>query len=693
VKKLYTGLFILATAQTLSSVACLPTAVTSTGTDRPNQLSGNEGAEELYRGAQEAQNKADWATAKTRYQQIIDSFPASPRYADALAALGDIYFRQSGCESGAIYLEKLVDNYPEHPQHLAAKRSLNSCRSTQASTLFEDAENDQEKLKIAIDASKKAIEVSDFSGAVKWLVSALKSSSDSSENAKFRKQITEIIESKISDQEVRVLLEEFDSTEFPVDLLTFKLGRILYNLKDFANAQETLSRAIQIWPTASSVDEAKHLLQLIAARSKVNPITIGVLVPMSGRLKRYGKNVSQAVRLAAGEFESSGKGKDAPPSINIVFRDSKGNADAAAKAIEDFVLIDGAIAVIGGLFRVESESAAHKAQELGVPFLSLSSIPKITDIGPYVFRSGLTNQAQITGIVDYAMDVLGLKKFALLYPRHPYGETFIHLFWDRIIEKGGEIRGVESYGSDDTTFTWPVKRLVGRARLKIRRDYKEAVKECKKQPDPYRVQRCIRKVKSDLPPIVDFDALFIPDYPSTLVLVAPALASEDIIVEQSPRKLDKIEKTLGRKVRPITLLGTSGWNNPVLPKKAERYVENAHFPDGFFPQSNEAPTVKLVSSFRKNFQRTPMLQDALFFDAVTIVRQLVEKQKPPTRNAMREALRRVDNFNGATGKTSFRAGQDAQKSIHILKIKNSRIVEAPPPVEKAPTVGTSDGTN
>ena len=88
-----------------------------------------------------------------------------------------------------------------------------------------------------------------------------------------------------------------------------------------------------------------------------------------------------------------------------------------------------------------------------------------------------------------------------------------------------------------------------------------------------------------------------------------------------------------------------------------------------------------------------MLQDALFFDAVRIVRQVIEKQKPPTRNAMREALRRVDSFNGATGKTSFRAGQDAQKSIHILKIKNSRIVEAPPPVEKAPTVDTSGGTN
>ena len=671
----------------------MPSATTNTSTARSNNLSGNEGAEELYREAQEAQKKSDWATAKNRYKQLIDSFPASARYADALAALGDIFFREKGCESGSVYLQKFVDKFPEHPQYLAANKNLNTCRSTQASTDFEDAQSDEEKLQIALEASKQAMNVDDYAGAVKWLVTASKATSDDSQKTSFRDQIIELVDSRMSAQEIRALLESFDTDDFPVDILTFKLGRILYHVHDFSNAQETLSRAVQTWPNASYVKGAKQLLKRIKVRGKVNSITIGVLVPMSGRLKRYGKNVSQAVRLAAGEFESSSNGKDAPPPVNIVFRDSKGDAAAAAKAIEDFVLVDGAIAVVGGLFRVESEAAAYKAQELGVPFLSLSSIPGVTDVGPYVFRSGLTNQAQIKGIVDYAMDVLGLKKFALLYPRHPYGETFINLFWDRVLEKGGEIRGVESYGSQDTTFTWPVKRLVGRARLDIRRDYKDAVNECEKQPDPYRIQRCIRKVKSDLPPVVDFEALFIPDYPSTLALVAPALASEDIIVEQNSRKLEKIEKTLGRKVRPITLLGTSGWNNPVLPKKAERYVENAHFPDAFFSKSNNKMTSKLVSSFRKNFQRTPMLQDALFFDAVRMVRMIIEKQKPPTRNAMREALRRVDNFNGATGKTSFRAGQDAQKSIHILKIKNSRIVEAPPPVEKAPTVNTSGATN
>ena len=97
----------------------------------------------------------------------------------------------------------------------------------------------------------------------------------------------------------------------------------------------------------------------------------------------------------------------------------------------------------------------------------------------------MTNAAQADALVEYAMDVLGMTKFAVLYPRHPYGENFLQLFWDRVEARSGEVRGVESYGSDDTTFTWPVKRIVGRDQLDLRVDYKRAIRECESQPDPF----------------------------------------------------------------------------------------------------------------------------------------------------------------------------------------------------------------
>ena len=352
--------------------------------------------------------------------------------------------------------------------------------------------------------------------------------------------------------------------------------------------------------------------------------------------------------------------------------------------MEAFVLEDGAVAVVGPLFRVEAEAAAYKAQELGIPLLTLSSAPRLTEIGPYVFRSGLTHAAQIDALVTYAMDIMGMKDFAVMYPRIPYGEEMLHLFWDRVAARNGTIRGVESYGAEDTTFTWQVKRLVGRDALDVRRDYRKARRECEKQPDNYRKVRCEKRVKTDLKPIVDFDGLFIPDYPQRLTLIAPALAFEDIIVENKASRIRRIEKTLGRKVKPVTLLGASGWNNPALPAKAERYVENAIFSDGFFSAADDKVVIAFVDRFRKEFKRTPILPDALFYDAVGIAKQIIENRAPATRNEFREALRRVDKYPGVTGVTSFVAGQEATKSVRILSIRDSKIVEAPPPSEDAP---------
>jgi ABC-type branched-subunit amino acid transport system substrate-binding protein len=424
------------------------------------------------------------------------------------------------------------------------------------------------------------------------------------------------------------------------------------------------------------------MLELIEARSKVVPGKIGVLVPISGKLKAYGENALQAVKLASGQMNAA----KPDTRFEFVVRDSKGDPAAAAQAVQDFVTVDGVVAVFGALFRVEAESAATKAQELGVPLLSLTAAEDITETGPFVFRNGLTSSAQMDALVEYAMDVLGMKRFSILYPKHPYGEAMLHLFWDRVEARRGEVSGVESYGANDTTFTGPVKRLVGRSRLDLRSDYRLAKRECEKQPDSYRKARCVRELDASIKPIVDFDGLFIPDYPRSLALITPALAAEDIVVERDERYIRRIERTLGRTVKPVTLLGASGWNSNELPEKAGRYVENAIFIDGFFADSESKEVRSFVDAFRREFKRTPGLPEAQFYDAARLMKEVVLKEMPTTREAMRQALRKVHDFPGVTGKTSLVESNEAKRKVSVLTIKEGRIIEAPPPSEQAPSV-------
>jgi ABC-type branched-subunit amino acid transport system substrate-binding protein len=327
------------------------------------------------------------------------------------------------------------------------------------------------------------------------------------------------------------------------------------------------------------------------------------------------------------------------------------------------------------MFTNETEPAAYKAQELGIPLLTMSAADSIGNVGPYVFRNGLTNAAQMSALVHYAMDIAGMKTFAILYPRHPYGEELMHFFWDEVDKRKGEIRGVESYATEATTFAEQVKSLVARDVLGLRSDYKKAIEECDKQPDNYRKARCKEKATADLKPLVDFDGLFIPDYPKTISMISAALAFEDIIVETDPKHLRKIEQTLGRKVKPVTLLGASGWNSTELPEKAERNVENAVFTDAFFASSDDKQTALFVSEYQKRYKRTPSIVEALAYDSARIIKQVLEKDAPSTREAMREAIRKVADFRGVTGKTSFAKATDAEKEIRILMIKNGKIEE------------------
>ena len=54
------------------------------------------------------------------------------------------------------------------------------------------------------------------------------------------------------------------------------------------------------------------------------------------------------------------------------------------------------------------------------------------------------------------------------------------------------------------------------------------------------------------------------------LLISAAIAFEDIIVETDTKNLQRIEKTLGHKITPVTLLGGSGWNSQELADKAAK---------------------------------------------------------------------------------------------------------------------------
>lgn len=569
-----------------------------------------------------------------------------------------------------------VDQWPEDSGSRStgvtstdAQRRAPAASADSARALLERAVSPTQRRTIAEAEVGKAIEAGRGLDAAFILVELLRGETDPTQKTTQVQRLMEVADSELSPLEVRTLLEADGLPRETKEPLTFKVALLTLHRGELDAGRGLLQAYLQNYPSGPYAARARARLERLDAQARVAPTTVGVLLPLSGTKAAYGRLARQAIELAMDGSK-----------IRLVVEDTKDDENTTMRAVEKLVLEHGAIAILGPSFSDPSRAAGVVAQRLGVPLLSISVAEDLPGFGPWVFRNGFTDRAQAEALAEHAVKVLGHRRFAILHPRHPYGEGLRDLFWAAIRARGGEVTGIESYEVDATTFSNPVKRLVGRFEPHRRSDYRAAREDCDKERDAYRRQRCREGVAKDIAPRVEFDALFIPDYARNVRMIAAALAVEDVIVEQDPRRLRIIQKSLGREPDVVTLLGPNGWNSPKITESTGRTVENAVFVDGFFPEADDERTARFVRAYQERFGgRSPRLfPEALMYDSARILRSLIETRQPKTRAAFREALLGVRAFPGVTGDTSFDGKTDARKTLRVLTIKDGAIKVVPP---------------
>jgi branched-chain amino acid transport system substrate-binding protein len=642
----------------------------------------------LAQAVETAARTADKQQAAEVFLTVRKTYPETTASQEALYRAGVLYFEAANyAEARKTFNELLFEN-PLYPQAEDAKYKLalsalevGAYRDAYQtlSSLAERAEGPQRE-KLLQEAARAAEGAGLYGVALDNAVKAAGDAKTPQEQAAAVARVEQLVEGRASFVDVARAVENISPRHPAWPVLTFKLARIYYHLRDWTRLEETLNRFLREAPSHPFAGQARELLSRATRRVEVRPKTVGVLLPMTGRYKPIGEAVLRGVQLALA-------GSD----IELIVKDTQGEVMLAGQAVEQLAFDEGAIAVLGPLLPDDSRRAALVAEELQVPLLTMTRAEGITEIGPHIFRNMLTNSAQAQAIADYAVRVRGFKRFAVLYPNIPYGVEMANGFWDEVVEKGGTVRGAESYAHDQTTFTDEAKKLVGRYYLEDRADYLEGVRDIQGEGlDAFRKRKALDKLKGGLEPVVDFEAIFIPDDWKRVSLVGPALAVEDIITNAcDPRDLERIRKTTGKKdLKTVTLLGTNTWSSPKgrsgLPELIERggkFVTCSVYVDGFFIDSQRPATRKFVQAFRaayKDVDKEPGLLEAIGYDSALMVRQLIDKQRPRTRGDMREALINLKNFEGATGRTSFSDKREAVKPLFLLSVDSKGVKELPP---------------
>lgn len=443
--------------------------------------------------------------------------------------------------------------------------------------------------------------------------------------------------------------------------VTLRLGRLAAHRRDLREARALLDRAVAVGGAPAAA--AQETLDRLAARERVQPGRIGVLLPLSGPYAAIGETALHAVRLALGGVAG----------VELVVGDTAGDADRAPQIVEDMVQRQHVAAIIGPVGSIESHTAARAAERLEVPIVVLSSRADLTRLGTFVFRHRLTRSAQAEAIGRYAVEALGLKTFAILYPRTDYGIEMMQAFWQTVTRLGGEIRGAEGYSVNVADQNEPIKKLIGRHHLEAR------------QVDPHweALNRKSKDRAQHVPPVVDFEALFIPDGGQRVRLMLPFLAYWDIEVKNDPAlsPLEFASKYGGDTPQLVQILGASGFNDPRLTRDPPTQALNALFVDAFWTES--AAAAPFVEAWVAEHGRPPPVLAAHAYDAAKLLARVVPGAAD--RDAVRRGLVGVGAYDGVFGPTRVGGDGEIELSLQVLTIDPLHgVVPAPMPSAEEP---------
>lgn len=426
----------------------------------------------------------------------------------------------------------------------------------------------------------------------------------------------------------------------------YRLAMFKLQSKDFDGARSTFSKAAELGQGTPLQRQAETYMNQIDSRRRVDAYTIGAVLPITGKYAPIAQKTLRGLQLGLGIY-----GND-HGSFKLAVVDSEGTPEGAKRAVERIISEDNAIAVVGSLLSRTAAAVATKTEELGVPSIALSQKSGLTEGGSYIFRNAVTSEMQVRELVRIAMDQLGYRRFAILYPNDSYGVEYANLFWDEVLAHGGTIAGAQIYNPAETDFRGPIRRLVGTYYVEDRKaEYQNRVR------DWFKKQKSLKTRNSPpddlLPPVVDFDALFVPDSPKALGQIAPMLTYQGI-----------------SKVR---LLGTNIWNTVDLVRRGQKNVENALFVDSNITNDPGFKTSRFYQEFKQVFGEEPGLFEVQGYEAGMILRQLISGGER-TRVGLAQALTNMRQFQGVSGPMSMSPQRELARPLTPLVVKEGTIV-------------------
>ncbi|MFH1349784.1 MAG: penicillin-binding protein activator [Pseudomonadota bacterium] len=633
-------------------VSCQPKTIR----ERPPEA---KALQDHFASAEQYTREGSYYKAIESYALFLKQHPMGEKSLQALFRIGRLYSIQDSHEKALSHFLRMIREYPDQPDtpivryevavtYYHLKDYLKS--NLEASEWLKRYPNHPLKGEILFLIGNNFRELGDKPKAFSWWIQSSEKFDDSSNR---REEIVGRIMGLLEESRIGELeeMKKYATESNYLPHIYHRLASIYLEENRLPEARDAAIFLVQSTSEKRWINIGEEIINKILKNLSARERAIGCLLPLSGSFAIYGQEVLNGIQLGMGIFNRP----EERQKVELVIKDTGGSVEDAISGVEELAQEENVMVIIGPLLSKEALAAAKKAQELSVPIITLTQKDGITAEGEMVYRNFLTPPKEIGRILDKSLNDLGLKKFAILYPDNAYGRVFMNLFWDGVETMGGEITAVESYKPDQTDFAAEIKKMVGL--FYPRPDsVRQMLGEMKSLAAEEKIEEKA-KPNEEPEPIVDFDAVFIPDNPQRIALIAPQFPFYDIY--------------------DIQLLGTSLWQSTDLIKMAGDYVQKAIFPSGFFKDSESNYVKEFIELFRESFESDPGILAATGYDTMEMVKHLLKNSLIISRKDFQKALSGLKDFYGVTGRIAFDDQGEVEKEPLLLTISGKHIAILP----------------
>src|SRR5687768_471838 len=323
-------------------------------------------------------------------------------------------------------------------------------------------------------------------------------------------------------------------------------------------------------------------------------VPLGAVLSLTGAAASYGESQQKGLELALEELnEKEGVTYD------LTIEDDQTDPRQGITLFDEFVNSDVSL-IIGPTLSNAAVQADPIAQEAGVPVLGISNTAAgVTEIGDYIHRASLTEQAVIPQTIAKATEEFGLEKVVVMYSNDDaFTESGYEAFSGALEDEGVETAETITFSKADTDF----RALLTQAQES------------------------------------DADALVV----SALIEAAIPLVTQ--------------ARELGI---DVPIIGGNGFNNPRLMADAGEAAEGVVVGAAWNSSSDNPENAAFLEAFEAKYDAAPDQFAAQAYAGLKLVDEAVRSGCSADREAVKEGLGQLENVPTVLGEFSLDENRDA----------------------------------